>query len=484
MSKGKPTKAAKAHTSLDESIFVAQVRLLYTQVHTELIANSVIAILLGVIFLTARPHWLIGVWIAYMAVVFAGRYFLIKRFKALDPPDDSMRQWKNRFVLGTLLTGIGWGSFSLGFYPFDDPSLQFLLLSILVVLTATSVTVLTSVMSAFWSFLIPVIVPLSIIFFVHGDADHIKLGLFALLYLLFISIKAQQYHKGLEKPLHQNIVLQKEIQSRKLTELELIEEKINAQEASRTKSEFVANMSHELRTPLNAIIGFSGVLMKNRTGNLRESDLDRLEKVNRNGRRLLSIINNILDLSKIEATKLELEQLELDIYRVVEEVIGLLKDSAMEKNLQLRLTIERDVPQLIIGDPTRIWQILNNLVGNAIKFTDDGEITVNVSVKERVVSKTCLTINVKDTGVGIEEEAKSKLFQPFIQEDTTTSRKFGGTGLGLVISKKLADLMGGDITMDSKAGGGSTFTCTIWCYEAESAPFKSSAGKKTKRVGF
>ena len=152
----------------------------------------------------------------------------------------------------------------------------------------------------------------------------------------------------------------------------------------------------------------------------------------------------------------------------------------MEKNLQLRLTIERDVPQLIIGDPTRIWQILNNLVGNAIKFTDDGEITVNVSVKERVVSKTCLTINVKDTGVGIEEEAKTKLFQPFIQEDTTTSRKFGGTGLGLVISKKLADLMGGDITMDSKVGVGSTFTCTIWCYEAESAPFKISASKKQR----
>ena len=138
-----------------------------------------------------------------------------------------------------------------------------------------------------------------------------------------------------------------------------------------------------------------------------------------------------------------MEQLELDVYRVVEEVIGLLKDSAKEKNLQLRLTIERDVPQLIIGDPTRIWQILNNLVGNAIKFTDNGEITVNVSVTERVVSKTCLTIKVKDTGVGIEEEAKTKLFQPFIQEDTTTSRKFGGTGLGLVISKKLADLMGG-----------------------------------------
>ena len=289
----------------------------------------------------------------------------------------------------------------------------------------------------------------------------IKLGLFALLYLLFISIKAQQYHKGIEKPLHQNIALQKEIQSRKLTEFELIEEKQNAQEASRAKSEFVANMSHELRTPLNAIIGFSGVLMKNRGGNLRDADLDRLEKVNRNGRRLLTIINNILDLSKIEANKLELEQLELDVYRVVEEVIGLLKDSAKEKNLQLRLTIERDVPQLIIGDPTRIWQILNNLVGNAIKFTDNEEITVNVSVTERVVSKTCLTIKVKDTGVGIEEEAKTKLFQPFIQEDTTTSRKFGGTGLGLVISKKLADLMGGDITMDSKVGVGSTFTCTI-----------------------
>ena len=228
-----------------------------------------------------------------------------------------------------------------------------------------------------------------------------------------------------------------------MTEFELIEEKQNAQEASRAKSEFVANMSHELRTPLNAIIGLSGVLMKNRGGNLRDADLDRLEKVNRNGRRLLTIINNILDLSKIEANKLELEQLELDVYRVVEEVIGLLKDSAKEKNLQLRLTIERDVPQLIIGDPTRIWQILNNLVGNAIKFTDNGEITVNVSVTERVVSKTCLTIKVKDTGVGIEEEAKTKLFQPFIQEDTTTSRKFGGTGLGLVISKKLADLMGG-----------------------------------------
>ncbi len=174
MSKGKPTKAAKVHTSLDESINIAQVRLLFKEVHSDLIANSAIAILLVVIFAIANPHWHMGAWIFYMAVVFAGRHILINRFKALDPPDDAMRQWKNRFVWGTLLTGIGWGGFSLRFYPFDDTSLQFLLLSILVVLTATSVTVLTSVMSAFWTFMVPVIVPLSIMFFVHGDADHSK----------------------------------------------------------------------------------------------------------------------------------------------------------------------------------------------------------------------------------------------------------------------------------------------------------------------
>lgn len=233
-----------------------------------------------------------------------------------------------------------------------------------------------------------------------------------------------------------------------------------AEVANMTKSAFLANMSHEIRTPLGAVLGFSE-LMLNPDASVSER-FNNMEIIKRNGELLSNIINDILDLSKVEAGKLEVERVDVPFNEVMAEIGSLLNLEATEKGITLRVTSEGIIPAMIKTDPLRLRQILLNIVGNAIKFTQKGSVEVKVKLLAEVDRNTKLAFIIKDTGEGITADQASRLFMPFTQADPSTTRRFGGTGLGLALSKKLANILGGDITLkESTPNLGSTFMVTI-----------------------
>jgi two-component system, sensor histidine kinase and response regulator len=240
---------------------------------------------------------------------------------------------------------------------------------------------------------------------------------------------------------------------------ELREAKAKAEEATQMKSMFLANMSHEIRTPMNAIIGLSHLALKTP---LNAKQRDYVSKVHNAGTSLLAVINDILDFSKIEAGKLDLETTDFRLDEVIGSVTTLTAQKAHEKGLEFLAHVAPGIPEHLLGDPLRLGQILTNFVNNAVKFTENGEIRLDIALLERTGEKVQLKFSVRDTGMGMTREQSAKLFQPFTQADMSTTRKHGGTGLGLTICRRLVELMGGRISLESEPGVGSTFYFTVW----------------------
>ncbi|MDY7579519.1 response regulator [Herbaspirillum sp. RTI4] len=230
-----------------------------------------------------------------------------------------------------------------------------------------------------------------------------------------------------------------------------------AEKATQAKSEFLASMSHEIRTPMNAIIGLSHLAQKTK---LNDKQRDYVTKIQGAGNHLLGIINDILDFSKIEAGKLDIELIDFSLEKVLDNVANLINDKAAAKGLELVFDVDKALPRYLIGDPTRLAQTLINYANNAVKFTEQGEVKVIVRLKEHTNDDVFVYFAVQDTGIGLTPEQINKLFQSFQQADSGTTRKYGGTGLGLVIAKKLAQLMNGDVGVESEPGKGSTFWFT------------------------
>ncbi len=246
--------------------------------------------------------------------------------------------------------------------------------------------------------------------------------------------------------------------SLKRTREELIKAKRSAEAAAEAKAIFLANMSHELRTPMNGIIGMVDILKRTK---LTDAQYEYLNIIESSGENLLSIINDILDLSKIEAGHMELETIPFSLHDEVRRVANIMQVIANKKKLSVKLHIGKEVPPYVKGDPVRMKQIIINLVNNAIKFTEKGNITISVEKKSAEDGKAQILFKIMDTGIGISPEGQKKLFQSFSQVDKSTTRKYGGTGLGLMISKNLTQMMGGEIGVESVEGIGSTFWFTI-----------------------
>jgi PAS domain S-box-containing protein len=249
-----------------------------------------------------------------------------------------------------------------------------------------------------------------------------------------------------------------DITEQKNTEETLVLAKLESDAASKAKSEFLANMSHEIRTPLNGVIGFTDLLLKT---TLNKMQKQYAENANTSGHALLGIINDILDFSKIEAGKMELDFIRTDIIELVEQTTDIIKYHASKKGLELLLNIQQDVPRFAVVDPMRLKQILVNLLGNAVKFTETGEVEMKITFVPKDKTSGAFCFSVRDTGIGVSEDQQKLLFKAFSQADTSTTRKFGGTGLGLAISNMLAGKMGSEIEITSQKGKGSNFYFTL-----------------------
>ncbi len=283
----------------------------------------------------------------------------------------------------------------------------------------------------------------------HGELDELKNGINAM------AASLSEYHGEMQHSIDQATSdLRETLEQLEIQNVELDIAKKRAQEAARVKSEFLANMSHELRTPLNGVIGFTRQMLKTQLSN---SQKDYLQTIEKSANNLLNIINDILDFSKLEAGKLALENIPFEFEQNLEEVVDLLATSAHEKGLEITLKVDPKIPAGLVGDPLRIQQVLTNLVGNSIKFTERGNIDISVELRSMRDDTVELQFTVRDTGIGISERQQAQLFQAFSQADASISRRYGGTGLGLVITQKIVAQMGGEISLTSRLHQGSTF---------------------------
>ena len=438
-------------------------------------ATSFVMAIIWVILLWGKlPPLVLLVWLGMMSLLFVFRasihYFGLYKTRKTRVPLEVVRRW---YLVAVMVTGAGWGITSVLMFPYNQ--IEQVVLAFLLVGVSASGIMYSHVVWVYYAYVGFVLLPLMIRLFSIGGEVYYALsamtGFFLGVMILAVHkmnqssmavLELSYKNEGLIEDLTRagkdlerlNKSLSDEVEYVKEVETELVEARDRAEQMSAAKGQFLANMSHEIRTPMNGVIGTLQLL---EASELTETQREYASTAHKSAEALLSILNDILDLSKIEAGKLSLEEISFDLREVISDITTLHSLSADKKKVVLRSEIDTSLPEFVIGDPTRIRQLLVNLISNALKFTEKGEVCVKLKVQTSDAAQAVVRIEVSDTGVGIEKVTLEKLFNAFTQADGSTTRKYGGTGLGLAIVKQLVSLMRGKLGVESEPRKGSTF---------------------------
>ena len=474
-----PTATANAANPLDLRVRAELVRTAYVDALYGAPFSAMVAVLIGIAAWAVIPQRVLLPWLMVTLACNAAR--LISRwqyFRRPVPPEDAGK-WAGWFIAVSALTAASWGAGAWIFYTSGHPVFRTLIVLVLAGLTTGAARLLVPILAANVAYLYLSIGPLMAGILSDAAVRSVALEIMCVIYLGYMTVAARQQLRSMRRAIRLgyenaelveslgaanadaeklNHELSAEIARRGIVELELRTTTERAQAASRAKSEFLATMSHEIRTPMNGIIGMLRIV---RDSPIPPEQREHLETAAGSADTLLDLINDILDFSKIEAGRLEFEQIAFSPAPTVKAVADLLRPRTVAKGLEFALELDPQLPVGLIGDPTRLRQVLFNLLGNAIKFTERGRIVLSATCGAADATGATVTFAVADSGIGMESEAVARLFTAFTQADSSMSRRYGGTGLGLAISQKLVEAMGGKIAVDSVHGKGSTFHFTI-----------------------
>ena len=457
------------------------VHLLYMQAP---ISNSVVILVSILFYYLLQPRLdspMVSLWLFLVLMSASYRLFLWYRQKN-KPETKSSKSWLTHYLIGCGMLGVSWSLIYPFIYGASDPFIFPMLIMLALGVMSSAAPILSPYLPAFFVYTYPQALMIIITMLRFEDTSYhwlaFAMGIYIIMTTLFTrnanrtviqSIKLQESNTNLINDLNDEVNQRESLITQRTLELEQyreqLEEKVaqrtielknardQAESLSRVKSEFLANMSHEIRTPMNAVLGLSRM---GERGIPAQKVQKTFKQISSSGQHLLEVINDILDFSKIEAGKLVIESRPFQVVEVVNEVVDLLAIRAKDRNLTLKVNVDKNLPASLLGDSRRLQQVLINLLCNAIKFTSLGEISLTITKHDKLTR-----FQVKDSGIGMNEEETSRLFSSFEQADSSTTRKYGGTGLGLAISHNLVHLMGGDIVVESQPGVGSTFTFSL-----------------------